>query len=150
MEVAYARTLWMSRLQTIRNPFLLGFDEVERAFEGAARAGDGYPPYNVERMFAADGSEQIRIVLAVAGFTRDQLEITLEGNQLVVSGKQENDPTRIYLYRGIATRQFQRGFLLADGLTVQSANLSEGLLAIELWRPAPSRHSSKIEIRDRG
>jgi HSP20 family molecular chaperone IbpA len=145
------RALQMSRSSTIRNPFLLGFDEVERAFDNAARAaGDGYPPYNVERMLTADGSELLRIVLAVAGFTRDQLDITLEGNQLVVSGKQENDPSRSYLYRGIATRQFQRGFLLADGLTVQSANLSEGLLAIELWRPAPSRQSSKIEIRERG
>lgn len=141
----------MSRLQTIKNPFLLGFDEVERAFETAAKAaGDGYPPYNVERMVAADGSEQLRIVLAVAGFTKDQLEITLEGNQLLVSGKQGNDTSRSYLYRGIATRQFQRGFLLADGLTIQSASLSEGLLAIELWRPAPSRLSSKIEIRERG
>jgi HSP20 family molecular chaperone IbpA len=141
----------MSRLQTIRNPFLLGFDEVERAFEGAAKAApDGYPPYNVERIVAADGSEQLRIVLAVAGFSKDQLEITLEGNQLVVTGRQENDVSRDYLYRGIATRQFQRGFLLADGLIVQSANLSEGLLAIELWRPAPNRNSSKIEIRERG
>lgn len=141
----------MSRLQTIRNPFLLGFDEVERAFEGAAKAaGEGYPPYNVERMVAADGSEHLRIVLAVAGFTKDQLEITIEGNQLLVSGKQENDASRSYLYRGIATRQFQRGFLLADGLTVQSASLSDGLLAIELWRPAPSRLSAKIEIRERG
>ena len=141
----------MSRLQTIRNPFLLGFDEVERAFEGAAKAApDGYPPYNVERIVAADGSEQLRIVLAVAGFSKDQLEITLEGNQLVVTGRQENDVSRDYLYRGIATRQFQRGFLLADGLIVQSANLSEGLLAIELWRPAPNRNSRKIEIRERG
>ena len=141
----------MSRLQTVRNPFLLGFDEVERAFEGAAKAApDGYPPYNVERIVAADGSEQLRIVLAVAGFSKDQLEITLEGNQLVVTGRQENDVSRDYLYRGIATRHFQRGFLLADGLIVQSANLSEGLLAIELWRPAPNRNSSKIEIRERG
>ena len=141
----------MSRLQTIRNPFLLGFDEVERAFEGAEKAApDGYPPYNVERIVSADGSEQLRIVLAVAGFSKDQLEITLEGNQLVVSGRQQNDVSRDYLYRGIATRQFQRGFLLADGLIVQSANLSEGLLAIELWRPAPNRNSSKIEIRERG
>ena len=142
----------MSRLQTIRNPFLLGFDEVERAFEGAAKAApDGYPPCNVERVVAADGSEQLRIVLAVAGFSKDQLEITLEGNQLVVTGRQENDDvSRDYLYRGIATRQFQRGSLLADGLIVQSANLGEGLLAIELWRPAPNRNSSKIEIRERG
>lgn len=141
----------MSRTTTMRNPFLLGFGEVDRAFDAAVRtAGDGYPPYNVERMLTADGSEHIRIVLAVAGFTRDQLDITLDGNQLVVSGKQDNDASRSYLYRGIATRQFQRGFLLADGLRVQSASLSEGLLAIELWRPAPSRQSSKIEIRERG
>jgi HSP20 family molecular chaperone IbpA len=137
----------MSRLQTVRNPFLLGFDEGEGAVKSA---GDGYPPYNVERRVASDGAEHIRIVLAVAGFTRDQLEITLEGNQLVIGGRQENDTSRSYLYRGIATRQFQRGFLLADGLTVQSANLSEGLLAIELWRPAASRYGSKIEIRERG
>jgi HSP20 family molecular chaperone IbpA len=141
----------MSRLQTVRNPFLLGFDEVERTYDGVGKpATDGYPPYNVERIAADDGSEVIRIVLAVAGFTRDQLDIIREGNQLVVSGRQENDASRNYLYRGIATRQFQRGFLLADGLTVQSANLSEGLLAIELWRPAPNRNSSKIEIRERG
>jgi HSP20 family molecular chaperone IbpA len=141
----------MSRLQTVRNPFLLGFDDAERVFESAAKsAGDGYPPYNVERLAGEDGSEQIRIVLAVAGFTRDQLEITLEGNQLIIRGRQENDTSRLYLYRGIATRQFQRGFLLADGLTVQSASLSDGLLAIELWRPAPSRVTSRIEIRERG
>lgn len=141
----------MSRSQTVRNPFLLGFDEVERAFESAAKAAaDGYPPYNVERRVSSDGAEHLRIVLAVAGFTKDQLEITLEGNQLIISGRQENDTSRLYLYRGIATRQFQRGFLLADGLVVQNANLDEGLLAIDLWRPAPSRLTSRIEIRERG
>jgi HSP20 family molecular chaperone IbpA len=139
----------MSRLQTIRNPFLLGFDDVERVLDSAAKvAGDGYPPYNIERVTAQDG-ELIRIVLAVAGFTKDQLDITLEGNQLIITGKQENDKSRLYLYRGIAARQFQRGFLLADGLTVQSASLSDGLLAVELWRPAPSRQTSRIEIRER-
>jgi len=139
----------MSRLQTVRNPFLLGFDDMERVLDNAAKvAGDGYPPYNIERMTAQDG-EVIRIVLAVAGFTKDQLDITLEGNQLIITGKQENDKSRLYLYRGIAARQFQRGFLLADGLTVQSASLSDGLLAVELWRPAPSRQTSRIEIRER-
>src|SRR5688572_21821751 len=104
----------MSRLQTIKNPFLLGFDDADRVFDSVAKApGDGYPPYNVERLAGEDGSEQIRIVLAVAGFTKEQLDITLEGNQLVIRGKQENDTSRLYLYRGIATRQFQRGFLLA-------------------------------------
>lgn len=139
----------MSRLQTIRNPFLLGFDDVDRVLDSAAKvAGDGYPPYNIERVTAQDG-ELIRIVLAVAGFTKDQLDITLEGNQLIITGKQENDKSRLYLYRGIAARQFQRGFLLADGLTVQLASLSDGLLAVELWRPAPSRQTSRIEIRER-
>ncbi len=139
----------MSRLQTIRNPFLLGFDDLERVLDNAGKvAGDGYPPYNIERTTAQDG-ELIRIVLAVAGFTKDQLDITLEGNQLIITGKQENDKSRLYLYRGIAARQFQRGFLLADGLTVQSASLSDGLLAVELWRPAPSRQTSRIEIRER-
>jgi HSP20 family molecular chaperone IbpA len=139
----------MSRLQTVRNPFLLGFDDVERVLDNAAKVAEGgYPPYNIERMTAQDG-ELIRIVLAVAGFTKDQLDITLEGNQLIVTGKQENDKSRLYLYRGIAARQFQRGFLLADGLTVQSASLSDGLLAVELWRPAPSRQTSRIEIRER-
>ena len=139
----------MSRLQTIRNPFLLGFDDAERVLDNAAKvAGDGYPPYNIERKTAQDG-ELIRIVLAVAGFTKDQLDITLEGNQLIITGKQDNDKSRLYLHRGIAARQFQRGFLLADGLTVQSASLSEGLLAVELWRPAPSRQTSRIEIRER-
>jgi HSP20 family molecular chaperone IbpA len=139
----------MSRLQTVRNPFLIGFDDVERVLDSAGKvAGDGYPPYNIERITAQDG-EFIRIVLAVAGFTKDQLDITLEGNQLIITGKQENDKSRLFLYRGIAARQFQRGFLLADGLTVRSASLSDGLLAVELWRPAPSRQTSRIEIRER-
>jgi HSP20 family molecular chaperone IbpA len=139
----------MSRLQTVKNPFLLGFDDVERVLDSAAKvAGDGYPPYNIERVVAQDG-ELIRIVLAVAGFTKDQLDITLEGNQLIITGKQENDKSRLYLYRGIAARQFQRSFLLADGLTVQAASLSDGLLAVELWRPAPSRQTARIEIRER-
>jgi HSP20 family molecular chaperone IbpA len=135
---------------TIRNPLLLGFDDVERVLDSAAKvAGDGYPPYNIERIPAEDG-EHFRIVLAVAGFSKDQLEITLEGNQLLIRGKQESDKSRFYLYRGIAARQFQRGFLLADGLIVQSASLNDGLLAVELWRPAPSRQTSRIEIRERG
>ena len=139
----------MSRLQTVRNPFLIGFDDVERVLDNAGKvAGEGYPPYNIERITAQDG-EIIRIVLAVAGFTKDQLDITLEGNQLIITGKQENDKSRLFLYRGIAARQFQRGFLLADGLTVRSASLSDGLLAVELWRPAPSRQTSRIEIRER-
>ena len=111
---------------------------------------DGYPPYNIERIPPTDGEhERIRIVLAVAGFTRDQLEVLVEDNQLTIRGKQENDKSRTYLHRGIAARQFQRSFVLADGLQVLAAELDSGLLAIDLTRPEPSRRINKIEIRDR-
>lgn len=116
----------------------------------AKASGDGYPPYNIERVPPSDGeNERIRIVLAVAGFTRDQLEAFVEDNQLTIRGKQENDKTRTYLHRGIAARQFQRSFVLADGLQVLAAVLDNGLLAIDLMRPEPSRRINKIEIRDR-
>lgn len=111
---------------------------------------DGYPPYNIERVPPTDGeNERIRIVLAVAGFTRDQLEVLVEDNQLTIRGKQENDKSRTYLHRGIAARQFQRSFVLADGLQVLAAVLDNGLLAIDLMRPEPSRRINKIEIRER-
>lgn len=116
----------------------------------AKASGDGYPPYNIERVPPSNGeNERIRIVLAVAGFTRDQLEAFVEDNQLTIRGKQENDKTRTYLHRGIAARQFQRSFVLADGLQVLAAVLDNGLLAIDLMRPEPSRRINKIEIRDR-
>jgi len=134
----------------INSPFLLGFDDLERGHDHVAKpAGDNYPPYNIERLPAESG-ELIRIVLAVAGFSKDQLEIVLTGNRLTIQGRQENDPSRVYLHRGIAARQFQRGFVLADGMRVQSARLSDGLLAIELWRPEPSRQVSRIEICEDG
>ena len=111
---------------------------------------DGYPPYNIERIPPANGgNERIRIVLAVAGFTRDQLEVLVEDNQLTIRGKQENDKSRTYLHRGIADRQFQRSFVLADGLQVLAAELDNGLLAVDLMRPEPSRRINKIEIRER-
>lgn len=118
--------------------------------ESIAKASvDGYPPYNIERIPPKDGvSERIRIVLAVAGFTRDQLEVLVEDNQLTIRGKQDNDKSRTYLHRGIAARQFQRSFVLADGLQVLAAALDNGLLAIDLMRPEPSRRIHKIEIRD--
>ncbi len=139
----------MSRITN--NPLLLGFEDIDRMLDSIAKAsGDGYPPYNIERVPPSNGeNERIRIVLAVAGFTRDQLEAFVEDNQLTIRGKQENDKTRTYLHRGIAARQFQRSFVLADGLQVLAAVLDNGLLAIDLMRPEPSRRINKIEIRDR-
>ena len=118
--------------------------------DSIARASvDGYPPYNIERIPPENGeNERIRIVLAVAGFTRDQLEILVEDAQLTIRGKQENDKSRTYLHRGIAARQFQRSFVLADGLQVLAAVLDNGLLAIDLMRPEPRRRINKIEIRE--
>lgn len=143
----------MTRMTLLNSPFLLGFDEMERALERVARSGqgkggaDGYPPYNIERLPAeGDLPERIRISLAVAGFTRDQLEITVEENQLLVRGRQSDDKERVYLHRGIAARQFQRAFLLAEGMQTLSAELEHGLLSIDLARPQPQRVARKIEI----
>ncbi|WP_349370178.1 Hsp20 family protein [Salinarimonas sp.] len=138
----------MSRQSPFAHPFLLGFDEIEQALDRVAKAaGDGYPPYNIERLpRTADEPEKLRITLAVAGFTRDQLEVTLEESQLVIRGKQTDDKTRHYLHRGIAARQFQRSFLLADGMEVVGADLTNGLLSIDLVRPEPERVIRKIDI----
>ena len=139
----------MSRIPTLNSPFLLGFDEIERALDRVARTGsDGYPPYNIERI-ARNGNEaeRLRITLAVAGFTRDQLEITVEEGQLVIRGRQQDDKERCYLHRGIAARQFQRVFLLADGMQVPGADLTNGLLSVDLIRPEPVRAVQKIDIQ---
>jgi HSP20 family molecular chaperone IbpA len=131
----------------LSNPLLLGFEELERLIDRAGKNGDGYPPYNIERIARDDGrAETLRITLAVAGFTQDQLEITLEDNQLMVRGRQGDDEARDYLYRGIAARQFQRTFVLAEGIEVQSADLRNGLLSIDLVRHEPERLVRKIEI----
>jgi HSP20 family molecular chaperone IbpA len=137
----------MSRLSVLSNPLLLGFEEIERLIDRTGKGNEGYPPYNIERIGAADGAkEKLRITIALAGFTRDQLEIVVEDNQLTVRGRQQDDKTREYLYRGIAARQFTRTFVLADGIEVQSAELSNGLLAIDLVRHEPHRLVRKIEI----
>lgn len=138
----------MSRQSPFGHPFLLGFDEIEQALDRVAKgAGDGYPPYNIERLArTAEEPERLRITLAVAGFTRDQLEVTLEENQLVIRGRQNDDKTRHYLHRGIAARQFQRAFLLADGMEVLGADLRDGLLSIDLARPEPERIVRRIDI----
>jgi len=139
----------MSRVPSLSSPFLLGFDEIERALERVTKSSDGYPPYNIERVAAAECQpERLRITLAVAGFTRDQLDVTVEENQLVIRGRQLDDKTRQYLHRGIAARQFQRTFVLADGMEVLGADLDSGLLSIDLARPEPGRSVKTISITD--
>jgi HSP20 family molecular chaperone IbpA len=138
----------MSRPTLMNSPFLLGFDEIEKALERVTRtASDGYPPYNIERV-ASDGDnpERLRITLAVAGFSRDQLSITLEEGQLVIRGRQQDDRERQYLHRGIAARQFQRSYLLAEGMQVLGADLADGLLSVDLVRPEPERIVKTIQI----
>lgn len=138
----------MTRMPMLSNPMMLGFEEIERMIDRAAKgSGDGYPPYNIERVSKeGDRGEILRITLAVAGFTRDQLDVTLEDNQLTVRGKQQDDKSREYLYRGIAARQFSRTFVLADGIEVKSADMSNGLLTIDLHRLEPERLVRRIEI----
>jgi HSP20 family molecular chaperone IbpA len=130
------------------SPFLLGFDEIERAIERVTRpAADGYPPYNIERIAKTDNqAERLRITLAVAGFLREQLQVTVEEGQLVIRGRQQEDKDRHYLHRGIAARQFQRVFLLAEGMQVAGADLQNGLLSVDLIRPEPERVVKKIDI----
>ncbi|MBZ0140217.1 MAG: Hsp20 family protein [Pseudorhodoplanes sp.] len=137
----------MSRVPSLSSPFLLGFDEIERALDRVAKAADGYPPYNIERLARDDRNpERLRITLAVAGFTIDQLDVTIEENQLVIRGRQTEDKGRQYLHRGIAARQFQRTFVLADGMDVLGADLRNGLLSIDLARPEPERVVRTISI----
>ena len=137
----------MSRVPSLSSPFLLGFDEIERALDRVAKAADGYPPYNIERIPREDGyPERLRITLAVAGFTRDQLDVSIEESQLVIRGRQQDDKARQFLHRGIAARQFQRTFVLADGMEVLGADLKNGLLSIDLARPTPDRVIKSIKI----
>lgn len=139
----------MSRMTPFASPLLLGFDAMEKTLERISKASDGYPPYNIERV-AADpqtgAPERLRITLAVAGFTEDELEVTTEENELVIRGRQTDQSERDYLYRGIASRQFQRIFVLADGIRVLGAVLKNGLLSVDLIRPEPARMVKKINI----
>lgn len=124
------------------HPFLLGFDELERLVERTARASDGYPPYNIEQT----GQSGFRITLAVAGFAEADLTITLEDRQLVVRGRSADEGERIWLHRGIAARQFQRAFVLADGVEIKGAALAHGLLHIDLQRSEPENVVRSIPI----
>lgn len=138
----------MTRMTMLSNPLLLGFEEIERMIDRASKsATGGYPPYNIERI-AGNGAnpEVLRITLAVAGFTRDDLEVTLEDKQLTIKGKTHDDAEREYIYRGIAARQFSKTFLLADGIEVRTADLSNGVLTVDLVRHEPERLIRKIEI----
>jgi HSP20 family molecular chaperone IbpA len=132
----------MNRNTYFNSPFLLGFDHLERLLERTAN--DGYPPYNIEQT----GPDCLRITLAVAGFSRDELDVTVEDNQLVIRGRQTESADKTFLHRGIAARQFQRAFVLADGIEVTEAELTNGLLSINLARPQPETVSRKIDIRE--
>jgi len=142
----------MSRLTSLGSPLLLGFDEIERFLDRAGNgSGEGYPPYNIERIEGSDDAdEQLRITLAVAGFKTEQLSVSLENNQLTIKGQQSDEPKADYLHRGIAARQFQRTFVLADGIKVINAELKNGLLSIALNRPQATHQIIQIKISDHG
>jgi len=137
----------MSRVSMFSAPFLLGFDAFEERVDRLTKAADGYPPYNIERTIDADGTETFLISIAVAGFGPDDLEVTSEDNQLLVRGRQKDDGTREFLHRGIAARQFQRSFLLAEGVVVREATLRNGMLVIAVVRPKAEKVARRIDIR---
>jgi HSP20 family molecular chaperone IbpA len=135
----------MSRLSLFNSPLLLGFDHFERALDRVSKvSSDGYPPYNIEQI----GADALRITLAVAGFSTGDLSITVEDSQLVVRGRQSDDTQRVYLHRGIAARQFQRSFVLAEGIDVRGAWLDNGLLHIDLVRPEVESRVRTVAIRN--
>jgi HSP20 family molecular chaperone IbpA len=137
----------MTRVSLFSAPFLLGFDAFEERVDRLAKSADGYPPYNIERRLSADGTERFLISIAVAGFAAGELEVIAEDSQLLVRGRQKDDPEREFLHRGIATRQFQRTFLLADGVIIKDAALSHGMLVISIERPQAEKVARRIEIR---
>lgn len=132
-----------TRLSVFDSPLFLGFDQFEKTIDRMRKtASEGYPPYNIEQI----GEDGLRITLAVAGFTFDDLDIETEKNQLVIRGKQADDGSRVYLHRGIAARQFQRSFVLADGIEILGAFLDNGLLHIDMKRVEPESKARKIPI----
>jgi HSP20 family molecular chaperone IbpA len=136
----------MMRTSALSSPLLLGFEDIERLLDRASKRGDGYPPYNIERVAAQRGEPaRLRITLAVAGFGAEDIEVTVEENELSVRGRQLDGGDRD-VHRGIAARQFERIFVLADGLDVTGADLRDGLLSIDLVRPDPERTIRKIPI----
>ena len=138
----------MTRHSLFGSPLFLGFDHLEQMLDRVAKNADGYPPYNIEQT----GENRLRITLAVAGFTMDDLQITQEDNQLVIRGRQKEEPEagRVFLHRGIAARQFQRAFVLAEGIEVEGAWLDSGLLHVDLRRPQPEVRVKSIPINSKG
>jgi HSP20 family molecular chaperone IbpA len=136
----------MSRLSLFSSPLLLGFEQFEQAVDRITKSADGYPPYDVEQL----DENRLRIVLAVAGFTLNDLQVQIENNQLVIRGKRGEENDRVFLHRGIAARQFHRSFVLAEGIEVTGASLSNGLLCVELERPInePTIKVVKIDAGD--
>ena len=134
-------------MSVFNSPFLLGFDQFERTIDRISKlSSDSYPPYNIEQT----SPNSIRFTIAVAGFNKKDLDISLEGNQLQIRGsRDDNEVDRIYIHRGIATRQFQRNFILAEGIEVEEASMDNGLLFIDLSQPINNEESKKIEIRDK-
>jgi HSP20 family molecular chaperone IbpA len=134
----------MTRVSVLHSPFLLGFEHVERTLDRIAKgANEGYPPYNIEQT----GESRLRITLAVAGFRREDLSIQIENNQLVIRGRQQDDSNRVFLHRGIAARQFQRTFVLVEGIEVVGAEIDNGLLNVDLHRPLPEVTVRTVEIK---
>lgn len=138
----------MSRATGFNSPLLLGFDHLERMLDRVSKtSAEGYPPYNIEQT----GEYKLRITLAVAGFSMDDLQVTVEDNQLVIRGRNsEEDTDRLFLYRGIAARQFQRSFLLAEGIEIEGASLDNGLLHVDLEQHIPEPEVRTIEITKAG
>ena len=136
----------MNRMSIFNSPFLLGFDQFERTIDKISKlSSDSYPPYNIEQI----SQNSLKITVAVAGFKKNELDVSLEGNQLQIRGnKKDDERDRIFIHRGIATRQFQRNFVLADGIEVQEASMDDGLLFVDLIQPINNDQSVKIEIKD--
>ena len=136
----------MNRMSIFNSPFLLGFDQFERTIDRISKlSSDSYPPYNIEQI----SQNSLRITVAVAGFKKNELDVSLEGNQLQIRGnKKDDERERIFIHRGIATRQFQRNFVLADGIEVKEASMDDGLLFVDLTQPINNDQSVKIEIKD--
>jgi len=133
-------------MSIFNSPFLLGFDQFERTIDRISKlSSDSYPPYNIEQI----SQNSLRITVAVAGFKKNELDVSLEGNQLQIRGnKNDDERDRIFIHRGIATRQFQRNFVLADGIEVNEASMDDGLLYVDLTQPINNDQSVKIEIKD--
>ena len=136
----------MNRMSIFNSPFLLGFDQFERTIDRISKlSSDSYPPYNIEQI----SQNSLRITVAVAGFKKNELDVSLEGNQLQIRGNKKDDVgDKIYIHRGIATRQFQRNFVLAEGIEVKEASMDDGLLFVDLTQPINNDQSVKIEIKD--